>query len=197
MRDRHRPALRDLLRKIGITLPDEPSTLPKRTATNRVDVAAMSERLDDPLAQRLRLTHHRLRVDGLVGGDQDEALDAELRGELGDDLRRDDVVAHGLERMRSIIGTCLYAAAWNTTVGRYFSKTSRSERAAVADVEQLRHGRREVALADELALDLEQRSLGVVDEDEARRADTRAIWRHSSAPIEPPAPVTSTVCSLR
>ena len=28
-----------------------------------------------------------------------------------------------------------------------------------------------------------------------RRGSTRAIWRHSSEPIEPPAPVTSTVCA--
>src|SRR5207248_6274259 len=50
-----------------------------------------------------------------------------------------------------------------------------SERAPVADVEQLRNGRCEVALADELALDLEQRGLGDVDEDEPRRADTRDL----------------------
>ena len=52
----------------------------------------------------------------------------------------------------------------------------------------------EAALVDELALDLEQRRLGLVDEDQPP-APMRAIWRQSSEPIEPPAPVTSTVSS--
>jgi hypothetical protein len=59
----------------------------------------MAERLDDPLAQRLRLSHHRLRVDGFVGRDEDEALDPELGRELDEHTRADDVVAHRLERV--------------------------------------------------------------------------------------------------
>ena len=66
----------------------------------------------------------------------------------------------------------------------------------VADVGQHRDARREAALGDELALDLEQRRLGVVDQDQPLRP-TRAIWRQSSEPIEPPAPVTSTVARAR
>ena len=60
------------------------------------------------------------------------------------------------------------------------------------------HGDREadVALADELALDLEQVRLAVVDQHE-RLGFTRAIWRHSSEPIDPPAPVTSTQRPVR
>ena len=115
------------LRNVGMTLPDELSTLPKRTGDEaRRDVATVPERLDDPLAERLRLAHHRLRVDGLVGRDEHEALDLEVRGELRDDLRRDDVVLRtDSSGCVSISGTCLYAAAWKTIVGWYFSKTSR------------------------------------------------------------------------
>ena len=107
-------------RKIGITEPDEPSTLPKRTATNRVvDVVAQRERLDDPLAHRLRLAEQVLRLRRLVGRDQHEALDAELDR----DLRRSSRVASTLfvtawSGFVSSIGTCLYAAAWKTTSGR-------------------------------------------------------------------------------
>ena len=57
-------------------------------------------------------------------------------------------------------------------------------------------GAREVAVLLELAADLEQVVLGVVDQHEPR-GRTRAIWRHSSAPIEPPAPVTSTTSSAQ
>ena len=59
-------------------------------------------------------------------------------------------------------------------------------------------GRRrpEPALADELALDLEEVGLGVVEEHELA-GSTRAIWRQSSEPIEPPAPVTSTTSPFR
>ena len=53
---------------------------------------------------------------------------------------------------------------------------------------------REVPLLGQLALDLEEVVLGVVEQDE-ERGSTRAIWRHSSAPIEPPAPVTRTTLS--
>ena len=54
----------------------------------------------------------------------------------------------------------------------------------------------EVPRVEHLAIDLEQVVLGVVEEDqEARR--TRAICRDSSDPIEPPAPVTRTMRSLR
>ena len=88
-------------RKIGITEPDEPSTLPKRTGDEaRVDVVAEGERLDDPLADRLRLAEQVLRVRGLVGRDEDEALDAELDRDLRHHARREHVVRHRLERVR-------------------------------------------------------------------------------------------------
>ena len=56
--DRHRAAAGDLLRKIGTTEPDEPSTLPKRTATKSVSARA-GQRLDDPLGERLAGAHRR------------------------------------------------------------------------------------------------------------------------------------------
>ena len=88
-------------RKIGITLPDEPSTLPKRTATKRVGTSVRAPYASTIHSQtRLRLAHHRLRVHRLVGRDEHEALDPELDGDLGDHLRRERVVAHRLERVR-------------------------------------------------------------------------------------------------
>ena len=53
----------------------------------RLDVLARAVRLDDPLAERLRLAHHRLRIDGLVRRDEHEPPRAELGRGLGDDPR--------------------------------------------------------------------------------------------------------------
>ena len=55
----------------------------------------MPESLDDPLAQRLRLSHHRLRIDGLVRRDEDEAVGAEL-----DRLTRKPLLRGSLHLMR-------------------------------------------------------------------------------------------------
>ena len=87
-------------RKIGITEPDEPSTLPKRTATKRVgDIGAVAVGLDDPLAERLRLPHDRLRVRRLVGRDEHEPLRAELDGDVCERSRAERVVADRLDRV--------------------------------------------------------------------------------------------------
>ena len=65
----------------------------------------------------------------------------------------------------SIIATCLYAAAWKTTPGRYLSKTC-AHLHAILDVGDDGDAGEEAALADELPVDLEQSRLGVVDQHE-------------------------------
>ena len=96
----------------------------------------------------------------------------------------------------SSIGTCLYAAAWKTTVGRVAARTPARIVRGVAAVGE--HGDRggEVALVDELALDLEERGPRRCRRGSAASARAATIWRQSSEPIEPPAPVTSTMRSL-
>ncbi len=101
MRHRHRPALGDLapedrdhaarrVEHVAEPHGDEPGG----------DVLALAIGLDDPLAERLRLAVDSLRVERLVGRDEHEPLGAELDGDLGDDLRRQHVVARRLERVR-------------------------------------------------------------------------------------------------
>ena len=68
----------------------------------------------------------------------------------------------------------MYAAAWKTTAGRYFSKTWRIFVALPASASTAAR-RVEAALVDELALDLEQPRLPVVDEHESRRGDAREL----------------------
>src|SRR5205823_7825052 len=89
----------------------------------------------------------------------------------GDGARGDDVVAHGLEWVRLDERHVLVRRGVEDDGRLVLLEHLAPERAPVAYVEQLRNGRREVALADELALDLEQRRFGDVDEDEPRRAD--------------------------
>ena len=135
----------------------------------------MAERLDDPLADRLRLAHHGLRVDRLVGGDQDEPLDLELRGELRDDLRGDDVVANRRKWMRVHQRDVLVRRCVEHDRRPVLLEHLAPHRLRVLHVDQLGNRCGEVALVDELALDLEERRLGVVDEDQAGRADTRDL----------------------
>ena len=95
LRDRHEEAghlrVRDRHRAAALDLAAEDRDHAARRAEHvaeahgdeaRRDVVARAVRLDDPLAERLRLAHHRLRVDGLVGRDEHEPLDAELDRDL-------------------------------------------------------------------------------------------------------------------
>ena len=153
-----------------MTLPDEPRTLPKRTPQNFVvRVVAMPPRLDDPLAERLRLAHHRLRVDGLVRGDEHEALRAELDGDVGNGARDEGVVADGLERVRLHERHVLVGRGMEDDRGPVLLEDLPHLR-RVAGIREDGGRRVEVALVDELALDLEEARLAVVDEHEPGRA---------------------------
>ena len=141
----------------------------------RLDLGAPRERLDDPLAERLRLAHHVLRVGGLVGRDQDEPLDPGLDRDLGERPRR--------ERRCSTP-----PAAGSPRASRRACTRRRGRRPAGGSARRpaaSSRGRRswrapgigggEVALADELALDLEQRRLALVDQQQPRRAEPREL----------------------
>ena len=173
MGDGHRPAALDLPAKGrdhrpgGVQHVAEPNG---REAGRHV--ATVAERFDDPLAERLRLTHDRLRIHGLVGRDQHEPLDVELGRQLRDGARADDVVPYRLEGMRLHQRHVLVRGGVEDDRGPVLLEDLAPERLPVLDVDELRHRGREVALVDELALDVEQRRLGVVDEDQPRRIDT-------------------------
>ncbi len=74
----------------------------------------------------------------------------------------------------SIIGTCLWAAAWRTTCGRYVSKIERiravSPMSATSGMDrELRKG------AAQLLIDFEERELGALDQQQLRRPETRDL----------------------
>ena len=209
LRDRHEEArhlgVRDRHRAAALDLAAEDRDHRARRAEHvaeahrdeaRLDLGVQRERLDDPLADRLRLAHHVLRVRRLVGRDEDEALDAELDRDLGERRasrgRCSRPPAAGSPRASP---TCLYAAAWKTTCGLV----------ALEDLAHLRAGRRMSAstgiAAGNSRSSTSSRSISnsadsPLSTSTSRAAPSRASWRQSSEPIEPPAPVTSTVLSL-
>ena len=181
MRDRHRPAALDLPaedRDHAAGRAEDVAEADRDEA--RRDVLARAVRLDDPLAERLDWPVDVLRVRGLVGRDRARTASPRTRPRRRrSPASRARCSAPPRRGFASISGTCLYAAAWKTTPGVYRSKTWRIF-ARFADVGEHRERRREVALADELALDLEQRRLRRGRRARAAPAPRRAIWRQSS-----------------
>ena len=96
----------------------------------------------------------------------------------------------------SMSGTCLYAAAWKTTVGLYFSNTSRF--IAFRSRTSTSFGTAGVkSRSSTSSRSMSNSAVSALSTRMSRVGPTRAIWRQSSDPIDPPAPVTSTVWPLR
>ena len=95
----------------------------------------------------------------------------------------------------SISGTCLYAAAWKTTLGRISMNSSRMR------VASLQSASTAVALLkwrpSSSSRRISNSAFSLFSTMISWRGPTREICRQSSAPIEPPAPVTSTVSPAR
>ena len=130
----------------------------------------MAIRLDDPLTQRLRLPHHRLWVRRLVGRDENETTCTERGRGVGERPGAERVVANGLDRVRLHHGDVL--------VGRGVEDDTRSvglehltHLGGVLDIGDNREAEQKTAFPRKLAVDLEQRRLGVVDENELERAE--------------------------
>ena len=162
-------------RKIGITLPDEPSTLPNRTATKRVETSSR-----EPYAWTI---HSPIAFDWPSRFFGCAALSVETSTKRfvsnstatsASVLVGEDVVAHRLERVRLEQRHVLVRGSVEDDV-RTELLEDLADLGAVADVREHGQRGREAALADELALDLEQRRLGVVDEDDPPRADARDL----------------------
>ena len=144
--------------------------MPKRTLTKRVVGMAGGGGADDRLRHRLRGAHHRPRVDRLVGRDQDEALGAGDGRGLGDDAGRDRVVADRLERVRLHQRHVLVGGGVEDDVGLEALHHLEHPVALLA-VGEHRLDPAEVPLGGQLAVDLEEVVLGVVDEDQQPRVD--------------------------
>ena len=126
------------------------------------------------------------------------APDALLARDPRHQPRRERVVAHRLDRVELHQPDVLVGGGVEDDRRAVLGEHLAHPLALLAVGEHRRERRRvDVAVVLELALDLEEVVLGVVERGSSRRGATRAIWRHSSEPIEPPAPVTITTSPLR
>ena len=170
MRHGHRPALLDLAPEDRNHAARGVEHVAEANGDEaRADVLAVPVGLDDPLAERLRLSEQVLRVRGLVGRDEHEARRAVLDGDVGDHACRQRVVAHGLERVRLQERDVLVRGRVEDDL-RPVALEDLAHLRAVAAVAENRGDGREVTLADELALDVEERRLGLLDEHDPGRA---------------------------
>ncbi len=180
-----------------MTLPDEPSTFPKRTPQKRVGVSSRWPHASTSHSQSaLDCPITRLRIHGLVGGDEHEPLRAELDGDVGDRSRDERVVADGLDRVRldERQRACRPPRGRRPLVGTCRRPGASSSRCRRPPAPRRSHGslaRRRARARSRTSPDspLSTRT--------SRVGPTRAIWRQSSEPIEPPAPVTRTTSPVR
>src|SRR3954468_17255886 len=184
-------------RKIGTTEPDEPSTLPKVTVANFVFVqrcaaastAYSASALDAPItvagctALSVETSTNRATPASAATRAMSRVASALLR-----------TASTGLS---SISATCLYAAAWKTTVGRCCAKTSRIRSPSLQSARTAASTDGWTWRSPASSRWIRKRLSSAWSMSTSRRGATRAIWRHSSEPIDPPAPVTSTVSPLR
>ena len=158
-------------RKSGMTLPEEPRTLPKRTEMNFVPLpssAAAASTIHSQSAfvwPRTFFGRTALSVETRTKRFTpcSAASSARMR-------RAEDVVPHGLERVRLherdvLVGGCMEDDR------RLVALEEAADLAGILDVGERRDRGRVVALALKLALDRHEGVLGVVDEDDPARAE--------------------------
>ena len=178
-------------RKIGITEPDEPSTLPKRTATNRVETS--------PRCPHVSTIHSQSAFDWpmIVLGFAALSVETSTKRLAPNSTATSAIVRVPSVLLRtasigfaSIIATCLYAAAWKTTPGRYLAKTWRILTPSLTSATIGTPARKPRSRASSRST---SNSAGSEWSTSTSRAGPRReSWRQSSEPIEPPAPVTIT-----
>jgi hypothetical protein len=160
---------------------------------NRVVCVPLVQPLQHHLRDTLGAAHNVRGVDRLVRWNQHEGFPRGIRAPPSAVLK----VAKMLLWMPSIIlcstiGTCLYAAAW-IHVWMAERGDDLAHALLVVRVAQQRHQLDAIAVAHveraQLAFDFVEREFRDFEQHQARGASAM-IWRHSSEPMEPPAPVT-------
>ena len=154
--------------------------MPKRTLLKWVVRIAGRGGADDRLGHRLGGAHHRARVDRLVGRDQDEAPGAGDGCRLRDDPGGDRVVANRLERVGLHQRHVLVGGGVEDDVGLEALHHLEHPVALLA-VGENRLDPGEVPLGGELAVDLEEVVLGVIEQDQQPRSDPGDLARELGA----------------
>ena len=108
---------------------------------------------------------------------------------VGDDLGAEDVVLDRFAGIGSIIGTCLWAAAWKTTCGRSAQKNLRRCGADLADVGDVRPNSAPTQLWRS-SRSISNSAFSALSSKMRRCGQNRMLCRQISEPMLPPAPVT-------
>ena len=131
-------------RNSGTTLPVEPSTLPKRTVTQRMPPpaarACMSSAWQYISASRLEAPMTLVGFTALsVEMNTIASVPTAPRG-IGDDAGAEELVSSPSTGSFSTIGTCFSAAAWNTSSGRISSNRRRMRASSRTSASTARRG---------------------------------------------------------
>ena len=165
-------------RKIGITLPEEPRTLPKRTATKRVgDVAAVPERLDDPLADAPSTGPSRSSGSTALSVETSTKRSASNSTATSATTRvASDVVAHGLDRVRLHQRHVLVRRGVEDDRGLVALEDLAASSARLpTSASTAAHGGEAALVARARARSRTARVSALLDEDEPRRAEARDL----------------------
>ena len=202
MGDRHRAAA---ARSAGGTAarPSRSSRARCRSgpSRSRSSAASSASACSTISASALARAHHVGRPHRLVGADQHEAARRPSSpASARDDQRAEDVVAHALDRIvldqrHMLVGGGVVDGVrppgWRRSSRIRASSQHRGEQRH----ESARRGRRPARCTLELAMDGVERIFAGIRPAAAIAGRSARICRHSSLPIEPPAPVTSTTLS--
>ncbi len=130
--------------------------------------------VDEPLGDLLRHAHHARRIDRLVGRNEDEFLTPNSSANSAMSLVPPTLLLIASPTFNSISGTCLCAAAWNTTSGWYRGNLPH---AAARSVMSAMHGCSAAAWCAgvQLSLDQEDAVLAAADQQQRSRVETEQL----------------------
>ena len=188
----------------GTTEPVLPSTLPKRTVTQRMAVFASppmpawvpavraatsrawqyisASRLDAPMTL-VGFTALSVEISTIASAPVARAASATWRVPAA-------LVSRPSNGFASTIGTCFSAAAWNTSSGRSASNTARMR--ASSRISAIRVWRRNSGWVSANSRSICHSAYSPLSSSTSNSGPKAATWRASSEPMVPPAPVTIT-----
>ncbi len=184
--DRHRPAARDLLAEDRHDRARRSEHVAEAHGDERRLVLDLAERLDDPLGERLAGAHRGLRVDGLVGRDEHEAVDA--RGVPRDAPRCAWPARCCAAPARDAAPSAARACRRRRGTRPPAAGSRRSSPCAPRRARRRSRARSRSCVLSRSSRSIWKRLFSAWSAITSRPTSMRTSWRQSSEPIEPPAP---------
>jgi hypothetical protein len=157
-------------------------------------VRAAVDGLNDHLGNALGYAHDIRGSNGFVGGDENESFNAHFTGGSGHVERSVDIVFDRFPGLDFQHGNMLVGGGMEHCSGAMLLEYGLH----LVDLNDVCEYRTDVDRFPglfQLQLDIVEAAFGLVEKDQLTGAN-RQTWRHSSDPMDPPAPVISTVCPL-